>query len=221
MKRVIAIDGPAASGKSTVARRLAAKINFAFANSGNFYRALTWQFLKHSIDPTNASEVDRLLSATQLSAPIENQASVVLVNGTDPGDALYSDGVNAQVSAVAALPQVRSFLLDRLRALADEADLVMEGRDIGSVVFPDAWRKFYLDASPEVRRQRRAAQGLDDEISARDLADSTRSVAPLKIADDAQIIDTSHLDIDAVVAELIRGLAEAAPSEDGNRPRAS
>jgi len=116
---------------------------------------------------------------------------------------LRDDAVNRNVSPVSVAPAVRDLLLVRLRALAEGCDLVMEGRDIGSVVFPDTPFKFYIDAAPEIRIRRRAAQGQSDEIALRDRIDSTRKSAPLTIAEDAQVIDSSHLTIDGVVGEVI------------------
>jgi len=132
----------------------------------------------------------------------------LLVNGSDPGDALTSDYVNGNVSKVAKIPDVRKALVRQQRACAEAADIVMEGRDIGSVVFPDTPYKFYLDASEEVRARRRAAQGLGDEIAERDRLDSTRKVSPLKVADGATKIDTSDLTLPQVVEALLGQLSE-------------
>lgn len=205
MKCVIAIDGPAASGKSTIAAKLAQKLGFLCVNSGNFYRAITWHLLANTC-PLNAKDIKAVLEKIDLTTRTVDNKIEVLINRKNPGDFLYGDVVNSKVSLVASMEPVRTFLLQRLRGLADTSDLIMEGRDIGSVVFPDAPYKFYLDASQEIRRQRRQAQGIIDEIPARDTADASRSLAPLKIAEDAVTIDTSAMDIEEVVSTLLHHL---------------
>jgi len=186
--RVIAIDGPAASGKSSVARELALRLGFAYVNSGAMYRAVTWHVLQKGVDPNDTEA---------------NNQSRILIDGVDPTEHLRDDGVNNSVSQVSSVPQVRRVLVEKMHHYAEENDLVMEGRDIGSVVFPDTPYKFYIDASPEVRLRRRAAEGLRDEIAARDRADSNRRASPLIIAEDALVIDSSNLTIDGVVGEIV------------------
>jgi cytidylate kinase len=126
-----------------------------------------------------------------------------LIEGTDPARFLRQDRVNQNVSLVSSVPRVREILLAHLRKYGAEYDIVMEGRDVGSVVFPETPFKFYIDASPNVRLRRRVAQGHRDEIAARDRVDSSRSASPLIISEDANVIDTSSLTIDAVVDEII------------------
>lgn len=199
MKTVIAIDGPAASGKSSVARELARRHGLAYVNSGHMYRALTWLILRANAIPDNEESVMRVLDVTRIECGIRNGESYFILNGEDPSADLRRDEINRNVSAVSAHPSVRNLLLSRLRGLAEEHDLVMEGRDIGSAVFPNTPWKFYIDASVEVRRQRRAGQGEIDTIAERDRIDSSRAAAPLKIAPDAVVIDSSHLTLEQVV----------------------
>lgn len=206
---VIAVDGPAASGKSSVSRRVAEQLGYAFVSSGLMYRAFTWVVCEAGIDAeANPEAVIALLEKTTIEAARRENELYLLVNGSDPGDALTADHVNANVSKVAKIPQVRSALVAQQRASAETTDIVMEGRDIGSVVFPETPYKFYLDASEEVRAQRRAAQGLGDEIAERDRLDSTRKVSPLKIADGAKVIDTSEMTLPQVVEAMMSHLRE-------------
>ncbi|HEY5893101.1 MAG TPA: (d)CMP kinase [Chthoniobacterales bacterium] len=200
---VIAIDGPAASGKSTVASQLAKRLGYTYVNSGAMYRAITWKVCLSGASVTNPDAIAAVLDESHIRIGAENGESFIRIDGFDPTPYLRDEQINRNVSPVSSVPAVRELLLGRLRAFADEVDVVMEGRDIGSAVFPDTPFKFYIDASPEVRRQRRSAQGQTDEITFRDKADSTRQSAPLTIADDAYVIDSSHLTIDGVVGEII------------------
>ena len=201
--RVVAIDGPAASGKSSVARQLAGEIGFAYVNSGAMYRAVTWHVLQNAIPVDDGDAVARLVEDTRIDCALDRDGSRILINGVDPEEHLRDDRVNDGVSAVSSVPRVREILVEKMRAYAREHDVVMEGRDIGSVVFPDTPYKFYIDASPEVRLRRRQAQGQRDQIAARDRADSSRRASPLIIAEDAHVIDSSNLTIDGVVGEII------------------
>ena len=201
--RVVAIDGPAASGKSSVARELAREIGFDYVNSGAMYRAVTWHVLQNGISPEDAHSVARLVEETRIVCDLDRDGSRILINGVDPEEHLRDDRVNDGVSAVSSVPRVREILVEKMRAYAREHDVVMEGRDIGSVVFPDTPYKFYIDASPEVRLRRRQAQGQRDQIAARDRADSSRRASPLIIAEDAHVIDSSNLTIDGVVGEIV------------------
>jgi CMP/dCMP kinase len=200
---VIAIDGPAASGKSSVARMLARRLRLAYVNSGAMYRAVTWWMLGLGAEPGNAECVLALLPGIPLECGLENGISTIRLAGEDPGMALYGEAVNQNVSAIARMPEIRRMLVARQREYAEQCDLVMEGRDIGSVVFPDTAYKFYIDASPEVRARRRALQGQRDSITERDRADTSRRTSPLTIAEDAYVIDSSNLTIDGVVGEII------------------
>ena len=206
--RVIAIDGPAASGKSSVARELARQLRFIYVNSGAIYRAITWHILQNRIDPEDGDCIEKALRLAAISGALEDNESRVLINGADPGNHLRDDCVNESVARVSQFPVVRQIVAERLHEHAQTHDLIVEGRDIGSVVFPNTPYKFYVDASPAVRLQRRAAQGGRDEIALRDRADSLRPVSPLVIAKDAHVIDTSHLTIQQVISEIVGILAK-------------
>jgi cytidylate kinase len=200
---VIAIDGPAASGKSTVARELAQRLGFVYVNSGAMYRAITWYVLDHGFDGRASDQVPALIQSAAIECEISGRALRMIIDRNDPAPHLRDAQVNNHVSQVSAVPKVRSIVDELMRECAREHDLVVEGRDIGSIVFPDTPYKFYIDASPEVRHRRRAAEGQRDEIAARDRADSSRVAAPLVIAEDALVIDSSHLTIDGVVGEIV------------------
>jgi len=201
--RVVAIDGPAASGKSSVARALAKQIGFDYVNSGAMYRAMTWHILNHGVPPGDAAAIIRLVEDTRIDCTLDRDGSHILIDGTDPSPHLCEDQVNDNVSLVSSVPRLREILVEKMRGYAVDHDIVMEGRDIGSVVFPDTPYKFYIDASPDVRLRRRQAQGLRDQIAARDRADSSRRASPLIIAEDAHVIDSSNLTIEGVVGEII------------------
>jgi cytidylate kinase len=207
--RVIAIDGPAASGKSSVARKLAQRLGFAYMNSGAIYRAITWHILQKGIDTRDAYCVTQAAESAQIACRLQNNESRIFVNNVDPADYLRKDRVNENVSHVSSVARVREIAVQKMRDCVRDHDVVMEGRDIGSVVFPDTPYKFYVDASPDVRLRRRAAQGERDEIKMRDQADSSRPVSPLVIARDAYVIDTSHLTIEGVVNEIVTQLEQA------------
>ena len=200
---VVAIDGPAASGKSSVARTLAKKLGFVYVNSGAMYRAVTWYALEKGIPTSDAAQVVALLDTMQIECGLAGGESTIAIGGTDPSQFLNSEPVNHNVSNIAGIPEVRKVLVARQQEYAEHSDIVMEGRDIGSVVFPHTPYKFYIDASLEVRARRRANQGLQDEISMRDKRDSSRRASPLVIAEDAHVIDSSNLTIDGVVGEII------------------
>jgi cytidylate kinase len=206
--RVVAIDGPAASGKSSVARELARRLDFIYVNSGAIYRAITWYILRQGIQASDSTRVAQIVGAAAIDCQLENKEARVLIYRADPTPHLREPGVNDAVSEVSAVPAVRHIVTEKIRAYAREYDLVVEGRDIGSVVFPDTPFKFYIDASPLVRFQRRAAQGQRDEIAARDRVDSSRHAAPLTIAPNAYVIDSSEVSITEVVDQIVRRLQE-------------
>ena len=191
---VITLDGPAASGKSSVARLVAARLGRVYVNTGNMYRALTWAVLARGANPADPDAVRSAAAAVVVESPVTDGQTQVRVDGRLlTTDDLNSDAVNAGVSLVARVPEVRERLVRDQRALAEIGPLVMEGRDIGSVVFPDSRLKFYIDASEEVRAARRRAQGHADQVAERDRLDSTRKSSPLVVPEGAQVIDNSHL----------------------------
>jgi len=199
---VIAIDGPAASGKSSVARALARKLRYIYVNTGAMYRAVTWLALEKGVPPLDAGRVQQLLHFTEIECGVRDGESTILLDGIDPTPHLVSEGVNGNVSAIASIPDVRRVLVKKQRAYAFDYDVVMEGRDIGSAVFPETPYKFYIDASAEVRARRRANQGLQDSIASRDKQDSSRRASPLIIAEDAHVIDSSNLTVEGVTGEI-------------------
>lgn len=208
--RVIAIDGPAGSGKSTVARRLAARLGLEYLDTGAMYRAVTFAALRRGIDPSEPEPVARLVADLELTVEDDR----VTVDDVDATIEIRGPEVTRAVSLVAANPAVREELRRRQRAWAvDRGGGVMEGRDIGTVVFPDAALKVYLTARPEVRADRRSREvtDLDYETVAADLArrdtlDQGREDSPLAQADDAVVLDTSELDVDEVVERLAAAL---------------
>jgi CMP/dCMP kinase len=211
---VIAIDGPAASGKSTVAKVLAAHLGFSYVNSGLMYRSAAWLAHQQRVHPDHSNAVWQTLRNAEIQFGLANKELFIRIGGVDPVAHLKEEVVNRTVSSVATIPEVRAFLSDQLRKFALLDNVVVEGRDIGSVVFPDTPFKFYIDASPEIRARRRAAQGLKDSPAHRDRIDSSRRSSPLMIADDAEVIDTSSLTIDRVLKDVVarlqrKGLASA------------
>ncbi len=208
MPTVIAIDGPAASGKSSVARKLAQTIGFAYVNSGSFYRTATWWLLREGVDVTQAPSVEEALAKAEINAGFIEEDAFFRINDEDGLDAIHEDAVNRSVSPVAKVAGVREAVTSNLRFLGEIQNVVVEGRDIGSVVFPNTPFKFYIDASPEVRQQRRAAQGQVDVVTERDRIDSSRANAPLTMAADATLIDSTHLSIDQVVESILESLKQ-------------
>jgi len=207
---VVALDGPAGAGKSTVARAVAARLGVEYLDTGAMYRAVTFAVLRRGVSVTDTVEVARLATVIDLDI----STTSVVVDGVDATAAIRGREVTDAVSAVAANQAVRTVLVDRQRAwVAARGGGVVEGRDIATVVFPDAVLKLFVTASPRVRAERRVAETGGDvaEVEAsiieRDRRDSTRESSPLLLADDAIELDTSDLDIDEVVAEVVR-LAE-------------
>lgn len=199
----IAIDGPAASGKSTVAKLIARELGYTFINTGAMYRAVTWYALQRGVCPADAEAVKALLPGIPLSFGKDGANSTVMCEGKVLDAELTETAVNDNVSAVAAIPEVRALLVEKQREYNLTEPVVMEGRDIGTVVFPNTPFKYFVTASEEVRAARRAAQGLTDSIAERDRKDSARACAPLVQAEDATLVDTSELTIEQVVAKVV------------------
>ncbi|MEM7145577.1 MAG: (d)CMP kinase [Verrucomicrobiota bacterium] len=199
----IAIDGPAASGKSSVARSLARRLGYLYVNSGALYRGVTWYFLERGVDASDSGAVCDLIDTMEIVCGVDGGESTISIDGRDPGSHLSSEEVNGSVSGYAAIPEVRQALVAQLHAYGDLGDLVMEGRDIGSVVFPETPYKFYIDASEDVRNARRAREGLRDSIAERDKLDSSRKTAPLTVPEGAEVIDSSEMTIEEVVDEIV------------------
>ena len=215
MNRIIAIDGPSGAGKSTLAGLIARELNFLHVDSGALYRIVTWQALQHGIDVNQAAAVARFVATLEVEMAVADGAVRFTVGGIAPGDAIRTATVNAAVSPVSKVPEVRAKVTGWLRELRRLGDLVVEGRDIGSVVFPDSPARFYLDAEPEERARRRHLEEQQKGIARhdqqavmasllnRDRIDSSRAVAPLRIADGATVIDSTRMPIDEVL-EAVR-----------------
>lgn len=207
MSTVVAIDGPAGAGKSTVAKMLAEKMGFTYVNTGSLYRAVAWSLVQAGLSSDDVSP--EFLDSIEM----EYQNGVLMVNGEDPGVQLRSAEIASGASMVSKKDFVRARLLPVQRDAADKGWIVMEGRDIGTVIFPDAKCKFFVTASLEERARRRLAQNgeivqgatLSDvmqDIAKRDEQDSKREIAPLKAADDAIVIDTGNMTPDEVVIAM-------------------
>ena len=216
---VIAIDGPAASGKSTVARTLAERLHIPYINTGAMYRALAWKLINSSREITSLSseDISAFLSTTKLACVVNKESGLfeIEIDGVRPGGQLHTDPVSAGASAIATIPEFRSWLLDTQRSMAGETKIVMEGRDIGTCIFPNAKYKFFLTASPEVRAERRLKQNggtVDPEtlarvaadIAARDEQDRNRTTAPLKQAPDALFLDNSELNLEQTIDVILK-----------------
>ncbi|MES2438910.1 MAG: (d)CMP kinase [Verrucomicrobiota bacterium] len=204
----IAIDGPAASGKSTLARELAKRLGLVMVNSGAMYRAVTWKALQENIDPSDDSAVIAMMDRIDIHCGEIGVTSNITIDGVDPASELRSEAINSNVSAISAIPEVRKRLVDLQRNYLDHTSIIMEGRDIGSVVFPDTPFKIYVDADESVRAARRSHVGEVDSVAKRDAADSEREHAPLMVADGAVVLDTSHHTIESGVDAAIEILKQ-------------
>jgi len=213
---VIAIDGPSGSGKSSVARGVARSLGLNYLDTGGMYRAMTWFVLSQGADVADAEIVAQLAIEAQLKPSITPEVQDIYVGDTDVTEIIRGDLVTSLVSKVAAIPAVRAVLVARQQELVTQASvgIVVEGRDIGTVVLPDAFLKLYITADPSVRANRRAAQSEGDvaatheSLLARDHADSTRQVSPLELADDAILLDTTHMDLPEVIEHVLALVAE-------------
>ena len=193
----IAIDGPAASGKSTLAGCLSERLGLTMVNSGEMYRAVTLRLIQLGVDLSDPAAVVEALDAMALDCGVEGRSSTITVDGIRPGAELRSEAVNRSVSSVSAVPEVRRRLVELQRQYLDFTDVVMEGRDIGSVVFPDTPFKIYIDADADVRAKRRTDVGEVDSVLERDREDSSRKTAPLKVPEGAARLDTSKHTIES------------------------
>ena len=217
-KLVIAIDGPAGSGKSTVSKIIAKKLGLLYIDTGAMYRALTLKAMRKGLDLENEDSLVGLAKSTKIGLEEKNKLRV-LVDGEDVSLAIRTAEVTAKVKYIARVPGVRSEMVKLQRSIGKaHGGAVLEGRDIGTVVFPDAEYKFYLDASPEERAKRRhkeliesdqavSVDAVKNDIIARDDSDMKRSVGALKVADGAIVVDTTDLSIDEVVESLLKHIA--------------
>ena len=211
---IVAIDGPAGVGKSTVAKLLASRLRFLYLDTGALYRSVAWAILKHGLDPMDAKAVAALLPKLALQMQVTNEDVAVSINGKDITSELRTPPVSAAASVVSAIPAVRAWLLPVQRQIGEKGSVVAEGRDIGTKVFPSAPVKFFLEADPTVRAQRRhrelvaaghggAIEQTSAELAGRDDRDRSRATAPLVPADDAHHIDTSRLSVEEVVNQML------------------
>ena len=222
----VAIDGPSGAGKSSMARRLAAELGYTYVDTGAMYRAVGLYALRAGKDPADNAAVTALLPQVHLDILLQDGAQHVLLNGEDVSDAIRQEQVGMAASAVGANPAVRAFLLETQRQLAKSRSVLMEGRDIGTVVLPDATVKIFLTASPEARADRRYAELVAKgqpadydtvlaDIRRRDDQDTHRAAAPLRRAEDAVLVDTSDLDIEQSFAALKQVILDRAAGKQG------
>lgn len=220
MSRVIAIDGPSGAGKSSTSRRVGELLGFLHVDSGALYRIMTLQCLANKVDTSNVAAVTAFAGKVEIGCRIRDGHIDFLVDGDLPGDKIRTPEINANASPVAAVPEVRAKITALLRDLVRYGDLVVEGRDITTAVFPDSPARFYLTASAEARAERRrleevskgianqSAEEVKASLLARDKIDSTRKCAPLRKADGAFEIDSTFLTLEQVVKTVIDALPQ-------------
>ena len=208
---IVAIDGPAGAGKSTVAKAVAKRLGYRYMDTGAMYRALAWKVMRRGADPDDESALGGILESTEVDLGADHS---VMLDGADVSGAIRTPEVGQMASRVSGMPVVRRRMADLQRAMGRSGCVVAEGRDMGTVVFPDAEVKVYLDASPETRARRRFRElaGQDPaltleetlaDVTRRDRRDKERAVAPLRKADDAVLIDSTTLSVDAVVEKVL------------------
>jgi cytidylate kinase len=216
----IAIDGPAGAGKSTIARKLAADLGYIYVDTGAMYRAMTYYFLQNGIDAKDEEAITDVCPEVEVTIQYENGEQQVILNGENVSGVIRNEEVGNMASATSVYPVVRTKLVELQRQLASRENVIMDGRDIGTVVLPNANVKIYLTASSAVRAQRRydelTAKGvtcdlkeIEQDIIDRDYRDMHRETSPLKQAEDAVLLDSSELDIDGVVAAMKQIIQEA------------
>ena len=215
----IAIDGPSGSGKSTLAKAVAQELGIIYVDTGALYRTIGYHVYLNGKDPHNAQEVEGLLSGINIELKYENGAQKVILNGEDLGDKIRMPEMSMYASAVSTIPAVREFLLEMQKSLARENSVVMDGRDIGTVIIPDADLKIFLTASDETRAMRRTielqSKGVDvkyedvlSDLIERDRQDKNRDIAPAVPADDAIFFDNSNMSVEESLNEIVRLLNE-------------
>lgn len=218
---VVAIDGPSGSGKSSTSRGVAVRLGYAYLDTGAMYRAMTWAMLEAGIDVDDTAAVSAEAEHVEIRSGTDPQDPVIHVGAVDVAEPIRGDVVTAAVSPIAAVPRVRELLVDLQRSIiaASDTGIVVEGRDIGTVVAPDAPVKIYLVADPAARAARRAAEqggadaaATEASLLSRDHIDSTRATGPLAQADGATVVDGTHLTLDEVVETIVGLVAETVGS---------
>jgi CMP/dCMP kinase len=221
---VVAMDGPSGSGKSSTSRGVAARLGLRYLDTGAMFRAMTWWMLQRGVDVDDPGAVADLVDAPLLVSGTDPESPTITVDGTDVAGPIRSQEVTAAVSAVSAVPEVRARLLREQRDIIGDGDIVVEGRDIGTVVAPEAAVKVYLTADPAARAARRTAetagtdvQATEQDLLRRDTIDSGRATAPLSMAADAHHIDTTPFTLEQVVDQVVALVEEAtARTSDGS-----
>ena len=215
MSYQIAIDGPAGAGKSTIARRVAKSRGAIYVDTGAMYRAMAYFLLREGVDPEDTAAIGEKCQEAEITIRYENGEQIVLLNGENVNAFLRTEEVGATASVISPIPEVRKNMVALQKELAAHSDCIMDGRDIGTCVLPDARLKIYLTASSEVRAKRRydelAAKGVESDfqkikadIEERDYRDMHREISPLKKAEDAVIVDTSDMTVDEVIASILK-----------------
>ncbi len=208
----IAIDGPCGSGKSTVSRILAEKLGFTFVDTGALYRTIAYYFKLHNVDYTSPSKVEKALKDIEIELKVLDHKQKIYLNSIDVSNRIRSEEISTMASSVSAIPEVRTKLLSIQRELANQGNVIMDGRDIGTVIMPNADLKIFLTARPEVRAGRRLEQlGMEEnkfdqvlkDLLKRDEQDSKREISPLKIAEDAVVFDNSKMTQEETLNKLL------------------
>lgn len=218
----VALDGPGGAGKSTVAKAVAAKLGISYVDTGAIYRTVGYAARRAGIAPDDSAAVAAMLKNVTVEAKFEDGKQFMYLDGENLGDKIRENEISAYASKVSAIPEVREFLLEMQRMIARENSVIMDGRDIGTVILPDAEVKIFLTASPEKRAMRRVLElhergqeaDFDQilaEINERDYRDSHREIAPLKPADDSVLLDNSDIDLDGTVDAVLAIIAEKVP----------
>lgn len=225
---VIAVDGPSGAGKSTISKALSRRLGYLEIDTGAMYRAMAWLARETDLDLNDPDAVRNFSATADVALELQNGATRVLANGRDVTAEIRTPEVSMLTSRISALEPVRAAMLSLQRKMGEQGGVVLDGRDIGTVVFPDAELKFFLSASPEERGRRRflelQAQGVQtslqetiQEVMLRDRQDSERAIAPLRRADDAILIDSTGQTVDEVVAAMERAFIEKTTAEKGHR----
>lgn len=215
----VAIDGPAGAGKSSIAKKAANRLGFVYVDTGALYRAVGYAAMEADIDINDEEQLGKLLEAVKIEIKFQCGSRIILLNGKDVSDKIRTQSVSMMASNVSAVPKVRDFLFDLQVNMAQNNNVIMDGRDIGTVVLPNAQVKIFLTASPEVRAERRYKELIEkgqnvkfeevlDDIIKRDYQDTHRETAPLRPADDSVYIDTSDLTFNESVEKIISVIKE-------------